>query len=63
MSRPKDLIKTSEARKLLGVSSVKIAQMIRDGIFRTFDNPLDKRLKLVSRAEVEKLAKLHREAA
>jgi hypothetical protein len=50
--QPTDLIPVSEARKLLGVSRLKMAQLVRDGYVRHFPYPLDKRVKLVSRAEV-----------
>ena len=51
-NRPTDLIKVAEARKLLGVSRIKIAELIRDGYIRHFPYPLDKRVKLVSKAEL-----------
>lgn len=51
-NRPLDLIRVAEARKLLGVSRIKIAELIRDGYVRHFPYPLDKRVKLVSKAEV-----------
>ena len=50
--KPADLIRVAEARKLLGVSRIKIAELIRDGYIRHFPYPLDKRVKLVSRSEV-----------
>lgn len=50
--RPNDLMAVSEAQKLLGVSHAKIAQLIREGTLRHFPNPLDRRVKLVSRSEV-----------
>lgn len=50
--QPADLITASEARRLLEVSAVKMAQLIKDGTVRHFPNPLDRREKLVSRAEV-----------
>lgn len=50
--QPVDLMTTSEARTLLGCSGVKMAQLIKDGIIRYFPDPLDKRVKLVSREEV-----------
>lgn len=50
--RPVDLIRVAEARKLLGVSRIKIAELIRDGYIRHFPYPLDKRVKLVSKSEV-----------
>jgi excisionase family DNA binding protein len=49
---PGDLITVSEARVLLGVSRVKIAKLIRDGALKHFENRLDARVKLVSKAEV-----------
>jgi hypothetical protein len=61
--RPDDLIKVTAARKLLGVSPMKMAQLIKDGFLRTFDNPLDRRVKLVSRADVEALLGLREKAA
>ncbi len=47
----------------LGVSRVKIAQLLRRGDLRFFTNPLDGREKLVSRAEVEALKPKRAEAA
>jgi hypothetical protein len=50
--QPVDLITTSEARKLLNVSQAKMAQLLKLGYIRHFSNPLDRRMKLVSEAEV-----------
>ena len=61
--RPDDLIKVTAARKLLGVSPMRMAQLIKDGFLRTFDNPLDRRVKLVSRAEVDSLLDMKEKAA
>jgi hypothetical protein len=61
--RPDDLIKVTAARKLLGVSPMKMAQLIKDGFLRTFDNPLDRRVKLISRADVEALLGMKEKAA
>jgi hypothetical protein len=61
--RPDDLIKVTAARKLLGVSPMKMAQLIKDGFLRTFDNPLDRRVKLISRADVETLLGMKEKAA
>jgi hypothetical protein len=52
IKQPSDLITTSEARVLIDVSAVTMARLIRDEIIRTFPDPLDRRVKLVSRAEV-----------
>jgi hypothetical protein len=50
--QPTDLITTSEARDLLGVSRFKMAELLKDGVVRYFPDPLDKRVKLVSRIEI-----------
>lgn len=50
--KPNDLMAASEAQRLLGVSHAKMAQLIREGMLRHFPNPLDRRVKLVSRSEV-----------
>jgi hypothetical protein len=62
-NQPVDLITTSEARILLGVSAVKMAQLIREGLVRHFPNPLDKRVKFVSKREVLSLRPKRAEAA
>ncbi len=49
---PSDLVAVAEAQRLLGVSHAKIAKLIREGTIRHFPNPLDRRVKLVSRSEV-----------
>jgi predicted DNA-binding transcriptional regulator AlpA len=61
--QPNDLIAVAEAQRLLGVSHAKIAQLIRTGLIRHFPNPLDRRVKLVSKAEVEALKPKRAEAA
>ena len=53
--RPEDLIRTTEARKLLGVSTVKMTQLIKDGVFTVYEDLLDRRVKLISRTEVKAL--------
>jgi hypothetical protein len=63
MNKPDDLIKTAEAQRLLAVGKVKMAQLIKDGIVRYYTSPLDKRVKLVSRAEILVLKNEVREAA
>ena len=60
---PTDLISTSEAQKLLGVSRPKMTQLLREGVIRHFPDPLDRRVKLVSRAEVLALKVPRAEAA
>jgi hypothetical protein len=52
MNLPSDLITATEARKLLGVSPLKMSKMLRDGTIRHFPDPLDERKKLVSKSEI-----------
>ena len=63
MSKPKDLILVKDARKLLGVSNIKMANLIRDGYLTTYENPLDKREKLISKEQVLALKPHRAEAA
>ena len=58
-----DLITVSEARKLLNVSANKIAQLLKEGYLKHYSDPLDKRLKLVSRNDVISLKTRRKEAA
>ena len=58
-----DLITVAEARSLLNVSHTKMAQMLKNGVIRHFPNPLDGRVKLVSKAEVQALIPRRAEAA
>ena len=57
-TRPDDLITNTEARKLLGVSPIKMSALIKSGALQHWPNPLDKRVKLVSRQEVDDLLKM-----
>lgn len=63
MKTPGDLITATEARELLQTSPNKIADLIRDGVLKAYTSQLDKRKKLVSRAEVERLKNTFEEAA
>lgn len=49
---PTDLISTSEAQRLLGVSRPTMSRILKEGTLRHFPNPIDRRVKLVSRSEV-----------
>jgi hypothetical protein len=53
--RNSDLINATEARKLLGISANKMAALIGSGTIPFEQDPLDHRVKLVSRNDVEKL--------
>jgi predicted site-specific integrase-resolvase len=63
MEAPRDLITTTEAIKLLGISPTTMRNLLRDGDLRYFTDPLDKRKKLVSRSEVLALRVPKAEAA
>lgn len=46
---------TTEARKMLGISTKKMTDLIAEGRIAVEHNPLDKRVKLIKLSEVEKL--------
>jgi len=50
-----DLINVTAARKLLGISANKMAALIGSGTIPFEQDPLDHRVKLVSRKDVERL--------
>lgn len=50
-----ELISLKEAQEYLRVSNVTIWKLVKDGSLTVYADPLDKRKKLVSRVEVEKL--------
>ena len=51
-----DVMRVAEAMQYLGVSRRKIAALIAEGELPAVVDPLDKRSKLVKRADVEALA-------
>ena len=53
---PHELMTVGEARAFLRVSKNKMAELIHDGVLVTERDPLDKRIRLVKRADVEALA-------
>lgn len=60
---PTDLIPVREARELVGISDYKMTALIKAGTVATYINPLDRRVKYVSRAEVLKLKETFEKAA
>jgi excisionase family DNA binding protein len=52
---PKEWITTTQATAYLGVSTKTMTRLIRDGVIKTYDHPLDKRKKLVRFADVAEL--------
>jgi hypothetical protein len=63
MNKPDDLIKTKDARKILGISPLKMSKLLKKGTIRHFPDPLDERVKLVSKSEVLGLMYKRSEAA
>lgn len=47
-----DLIPISEAAARLGVRRITLSRLARDGRFALYENPLDRRQRLVREAEV-----------
>jgi hypothetical protein len=54
------LMTTTEARKLLGVSKRKMSALLAEGTLPFREDPLDKRVKLVNAADLERLRSLRR---
>lgn len=54
-AKREDTMTVAEAQRALGVSKAKMARMIAAGELHAEPDPLDKRYKLVPRAEVEAL--------
>ena len=63
---PDDLLTTGQVQRLLGISRRKMAELIASGELHTQSDPLDKRIKLIRRAEadalLERSSKLERAA-
>ncbi len=51
-----DLMTVGEAREYLRVSRAKMTKLIKDGVLPSEPDPLDGRIRLVKRADVEALA-------
>jgi DeoR/GlpR family transcriptional regulator of sugar metabolism len=52
---PDNFITVEEARQRLGVSKMTIARLIRNNILKAKINPIDQRVKLVRRQDIDKL--------
>lgn len=48
-------VTVAQAQVMLGISKTKIARMITDGELVAVRHPLDKRVKLIKRADIERL--------
>ena len=53
----RDLIPLKEAQEILGVSHTTMARLVREGRFTIYQNPLDRRQKLVHISEVRAAAR------
>jgi excisionase family DNA binding protein len=65
MTKPKKkYLAVQEAAHFLGVTRAKVSQMLRDGDLKFHRDPLDKRIRLIAREELEEvLSQSHRAAA
>lgn len=48
-------VTVAQAQVMLGISKTKIARMITEGELVAVRHPLDKRVKLIKRADIERL--------
>jgi excisionase family DNA binding protein len=55
MTVTRDTVTMKEAAQLLGVSNAKLWRMVRDGVLLAYQNPLDRREKLIRRADIDHL--------
>ena len=53
MERDDEYLTMTEAQEALGVSRFKIWQLVRDGVLQTYESSLDKRQKLIRRADLD----------
>lgn len=56
MTEP-ELIPLKEAAQRLGISKMTMARFVKEGRFRLYENPLDKREKLVEAEQVQQAAR------
>jgi hypothetical protein len=54
-AKPDDLITATEGRGILRCGPHKFKELMDKGTLATFADPIDRRVRLVSRAEVERL--------
>jgi len=55
---PEDYVTMKEAQRLLGVSNQKMWRLVRDGVLEAIRSPLDGRVKLIRRSDLDKLLEL-----
>lgn len=55
---PEDYVTMKEAQELLGVSNQKMWRLVRDGVLEAIRSPLDGRVKLIRRSDLDALLDL-----
>ncbi len=61
--KAKQWMTTTEATSFLGISSKTMSRLIREGVIKTHDHPLDRRKKLVRYSDVSRLKEAAERAA
>jgi excisionase family DNA binding protein len=61
--KAKQWMTTTEATSFLGISSKTMSRLIREGVLKTHDHPLDRRKKLVRYSDVSRLKEAAERAA
>jgi DNA-binding MarR family transcriptional regulator len=61
--KSKQWMTTTEATTFLGISSKTMSRLIREGVVKTHDHPLDRRKKLVRYSEIARLKEAAERAA
>jgi hypothetical protein len=60
MVKESEFVTATQARELLGIGKAKLAELIANGTLPTTDSPLNKRVKLIRRADLAPLLALPR---
>lgn len=60
MREESEYMTAGEAQLYLGITKVKMSELIKENVLPVTLNPLNKRVKLIRRADVERLAALPR---
>jgi excisionase family DNA binding protein len=55
MGTNSEYVRISDAADLLGVTRFRVSKLVRDGVLAAYTSPLDRRSRLVRRADVEAL--------
>jgi DNA-binding MarR family transcriptional regulator len=61
--KAKQWMTTTEATSFLGISSKTMSRLIREGVVKTHDHPLDRRKKLVRYSDITRLKEAAERAA